>query len=304
MGACMDDFGVIPVFVAVVETGGFSSAARRLGVSKSAVSKRITQLEDKLGVRLLYRTTRQLSLTEAGEYYFANAVKALAYASEAEDSVTQLQAIPQGRLRISAPMSFGRLHIAPLIPKFMAQYPSIHVDLVMDDRVIDMVEGGFDVAVRVGDLPDSTLIARPLAPMRYVICASPEYAKTHILPRTPAELSEHSCLLFSYTGSEWDFIYQGKIERVRVAGTYQANNSEALREALMHGLGIARIPTFVVGPDIANGRLVQLLNEYDMPTRTFYAVFPKRQHLPAKVRVFTDFVVAHFGGETPYWDLV
>ena len=298
----MDAFGTIPVFVAVVENGGFSSAARKLGVSKSAVSKRITQLEDRLGVRLLYRTTRRLSLTEAGEHYFTNAVRALAYASEAEDSVTQLQAIPQGRLRINTPMSFGRLHIAPLIPKFIELYPNVQVDLVMDDRVVDLVEGGFDIAIRGGDLPDSTLVARKLAPMCSVLCASPAYVGQHCMPRTPADLVEHNCLLFSYSASDWTFLKQGVTETVRVTGTYQVNNSEALREALLQGVGIARVPTFVVGPDITEGRLVEVLGDYQMPAKTLYALFPKRQHLPAKVRVFIDFIVNHFGGDTPYWD--
>lgn len=298
----MDTFGTMPVFVAVVESGGFSSAARKLGVSKSAVSKRITQLEDKLGVQLLYRTTRRLNLTEAGEHYFANAVKAMAYAREAEDSVTQLQATPQGRLRINIPMSFGRLHIAPLIPEFIELYPGVHVDMVMDDRIVDLVENGFDIAIRGGDLPDSTLIARKLAPIRNVLCASPAYIVQHRMPRTPADLAEHNCLLFSYSASEWSFSKQGEAKTVRVSGRYQVNNSEALREALLQGIGIARIPTFVVGLDIMEGRLVEVLSEYQMPTKMLYALFLKRQHLPAKVRVFIDFVVKRFGDDEPYWD--
>ena len=298
----MDGFGAIPVFVAVVETGGFSPAARKLGVSKSAVSKRISRLENKLGVRLLYRTTRQLSLTEAGERYYEHAVKAMAYASGAEDAVTQLQAEPQGRLRINTPMSFGRLHIAPLIPRFLARYPRIDVDMVMDDRVVDLVEEGFDVAIRGGDLPDSTLIARRLAPMRSVVCASPEYLAQKPAPPNPEALLDHNCLLFSYSASEWTFLGQGEPVTVRVSGGYRVNNSEALREALLQGLGIARIPTFVVGPDLAAQRLVQVLTSYRTPEKTVYALFPKRQHLPAKVRVFIDFVVERLGGDVPYWE--
>ncbi|MFC1749054.1 LysR family transcriptional regulator [Pseudomonadota bacterium] len=298
----MEGMGAIPVFVAVAESGGFSSAARKLGVSKSAVSKRITQLEDKLGVRLLYRTTRRLNLTEAGEHYYENAVKALAYACEAEDSVTQLQESPQGRLRINAPMSFGRLHIAPLIPKFMAQYPEINIDLVMNDSVVDLIEGGFDIAIRGGDLPDSTLVARKLAPMHSVVCASPDYMAQNTMPRTPAELSEHNCLLYAYSVNEWCFQKEAKIETVQVTGNYQVNNGEALREAILQGSGIGRIPTFVAGPEIASGRLDVVLSDYTMPPKTLYAVYPKRQHLPAKVRLFIDFVVECFGSETPYWD--
>ena len=298
----MDGFSTIPVFVAVVECGGFSPAARKLGVSKSAVSKRITQLEDKLGVRLLYRTTRKLSLTEAGEHYYANAVKAVAFAGEAEDAVTQLQQVPQGRLRINTPMSFGRLHIAPLIPQFLKRYPNVEVDMVMDDRVVDLVESGFDCAIRGGDLPDSTLIARKLAPLRLALCASPEYVVKYGVPKTPADLVEHDCLLFAYSVSEWPFSADGKATSVKVSGSYQANNSEALREAVLQGVGISRIPTFVVGSDIREGRLVELLADYQMPVKALYALFPKRQHLPAKVRVFIDFVVEQLGGDQPCWD--
>jgi len=302
VGAIMDGFSAIPVFVAVVECGGFSPAARKLGVSKSAVSKRITHLEDKLGVRLLYRTTRKLSLTEAGEHYYANAVKALAYAGEAEDAVTQLQQTPRGRLRIHTPMSFGRLHIAPLMPCFLKRYPNIQVDMVMDDRVVDLVESGFDCAIRGGDLPDSTLIARKLAPLRLVLCASPEYVALHEMPKIPADLVEHDCLLFTYSVSEWPFSAAGKTESVQVSGSYQANNSEALREAVLQGVGISRIPSFVVGDDIRAGRLVEVLADYQMPVKALYALFPKRQHLPAKVRVFIDFVVERLGGDFPCWD--
>lgn len=298
----MENLGVIPVFVAVVETGGFSPAARKLGISKSAVSKRIGQLEDRLGVRLLYRTTRRLSLTEAGERYFENAMKALTYANEAEDSVTQLQAKPKGRLRINTPMSFGRLHISPLIPKFHHIYPEIDVDLVMDDRIVDLVAEGFDIAIRVGSLTDSTLIARKLAPMRSVICASPEYIDQYGMPTSPSDLLEHNCLLFSYSANEWTFLGQGGPTSVRVSGTFQVNNSEAIREALLQGMGLARIPTFVVGPDLAEQRLIPLLSDYQMPEKTLYAVFAKRQHLPPKVRVFIDFIVENIGSDIPYWE--
>jgi len=298
----MEGFSAIPVFVAVVETGGFSPAARRLGISKSAVSKRITQLEEKLGVRLLYRTTRRLSLTEAGEYYFENAVQALSYATEAEAAVTQLQVKPQGRLRINTPMSFGRLHIVPLIPGFLARYPGVEVEMVMEDRVVDLVDKGFDVAIRGGDLPDSTLIARKLAPLRYAVCASRQYIEQHGAPQTPEELVNHNCLLFSYSASEWSFICDGEERRYAVSGNYRVNNGEAVREAVLQGAGVSRIPTFTVGPDIAANRLVQLLRDYPMPEKSLYALFPKREYLPAKARVFIDYVVACFGEELPYWD--
>jgi DNA-binding transcriptional LysR family regulator len=300
----MEGFGAIPVFVAVVENGGFSPAARALGISKSAVSKRINQLEQHLGVRLLHRTTRKLSLTEAGERYFEHATQALAAAGQAEDAVTELQGEPQGQLRINAPMSFGRLHVAPLIPKLLKRCPKLQIDLVMDDRKVDLVAGGFDVAIRAGNLPDSTLIARKLAPCRHVLCASPDYIDRYDRPGTPAELTGHNCVLYSYSSDadEWTLIGEGELETVAVSGSYKVNNSEALLEALRQGVGIGRLPTFVAGPDLKTGRLVKLFESYRIPDITIYAVFPEREYLPAKVRTFLDFATEYFGGDKPYWD--
>ena len=300
----MNAFGAIPVFVAVVENDGFSAASRALGISKSAVSKRINQLENHLGVRLLHRTTRKLSLTEAGERYFEHAAQALTAAGQAEDAVTELQGEPQGKLKISSPMSFGRLHVAPLIPIFTQRYPKILIDLVMDDRNIDLVAEGFDLAIRSGDMPASTLIARKLAPLRQVLCASPDYIDRYSMPVTPSELSERNCILFSYSGdaNEWTLNKDGKSEAVLVSGSYRVNNSEAILVALREGIGIGRLPTFVAGPDLREGNLVRILESYHIPDHTFYAVFPERQYLPAKVRVFLDFSINYFGGDQPYWD--
>ena len=300
----MNEFGAIPVFVAVVENDGFSAASRVLGISKSAVSKRINQLENHLGVRLLHRTTRKLSLTEAGERYFEHAAQALTAAGQAEDAVTELQGEPQGKLKISSPMSFGRLHVAPLIPIFTQRYPKILIDLVMDDRNIDLVAEGFDLAIRSGDMPASTLIARKLAPLRQVLCASPDYIDRYGMPVTPSELSERNCILFSYSGdaNEWTLIKDGKSEAVLVSGSYRVNNSEAILVALREGIGIGRLPTFVAGPDLREGNLVRILESYHIPDHTFYAVFPERQYLPAKVRVFLNFSINYFGGDQPYWD--
>ncbi|WP_282608825.1 LysR family transcriptional regulator [Pelagibius sp. Alg239-R121] len=300
----MEGIGAIPVFVAVVENGGFAAAARKLGVSKSAVSKRVSQVESRLGVLLLHRSTRRLSLTEAGERYFAHAVEALAAAREAEDAVAQLQSAPQGRLRINTPMSFGRLHIAPLIPAFLKRYPGIEIDMVMEDRVVDLIEGGFDVAIRAGSLPDSALIARKLAPCYNVLCAAPEYIAESGGPSKPSDLLDHNCLHYAYSSDAQEWVFQGHdaATKIQTRGNYHVNNSEALREAVIGGCGIGRLPTFIAGPDIAAGRLVRLLEEYPMPSQIFYAVFPERRHLPAKVRVFVDYAVERFGAERPYWD--
>jgi len=302
----MEGFSAIPIFVAVVEKGGFSAAARTLEISKAAVSKRISQLEAQLGVRLLHRTTRRLSLTEAGERYFEYAAQALASAKQGEDAVTELQGEPQGKLKISSPMSFGRLHVAPLIPKLLKRYPKLEIDLIMDDRKVDLVAKGVDIAVRSGsgNLPDSTLVARKLAPLRQVLCASPEYIEQHGRPEKPADLTAHNCVLYSYSSdvNEWTLSKDGKPETVAVSGNYRLNNSEGIIEAIKEGTGIGRLPTFVAGPDLKAGRLVQLFQSYQIPDQTFYAVFPAREYLPAKVRVFLDFAIEYFGGDEPYWD--
>lgn len=300
----MENFAAIPVFVTVIETGGFSPAARLLGISKSAVSKRVTQLEEQLGVKLIHRTTRQLSLTEAGEHFYQHARIAHEAAKNAQDAVTQLQGEPQGRLRINSPMSFGRLHLAPLIPVFLKRYPKITIDMVMDDKVLDLIGEGFDIAIRSGELPSSSLIARKLAPLNSVLCASPDYLKTHGKPEQLEHLKDHNCLIFTHSNDvkEWTFMKNGTTQAIDIKGNYQVNNSEALREALLQGAGIGRLPTFIAGPDIKAGRLIPLFEEYQMPAKTIYAVFPERQYLPAKVRAFIDFAIEYFGGDQPYWD--
>ncbi|WP_444916976.1 LysR family transcriptional regulator [Microbulbifer sp. JMSA003] len=300
----METIAAIPIFVTVAETGGFSPAAKLLGISKSAVSKRVTQLELQLGVKLLHRTTRKLSLTEAGEHFYEHARIAYKSAKDAQDAVLQLQGKPRGRLRINAPMSFGRLHLAPLIPVFMERYPEISIDMVLDDKVVDLVGEGFDIAIRGGDLPDTSLIARKLAPLKSVLCASPSYLKEFGEPTELEQLSAHNCLIFTYSRDvkEWGFFKDNHLHTIEVKGNYQVNNSEALREALLQGVGIGRLPTFVAGPDIEAGKLIPLFEEYQMPAKSIYAVFPERQFMPAKVRAFIDFAIEYFGGDTPYWD--
>lgn len=302
----MDGFSAIPVFVAVVEKSGFSPAARHLGISTPAVSKRITQLEQQLGVQLLHRTTRKLSLTEAGQHFYEHAVRAHAAARDALDAVAQLQGEPRGRLRINIPMSFGRLHLAPLIPEFLRRYPDITLDMVMEDRQVDLVREGFDIAIRGSNLPDSSLIARKIAPLNNILCAAPSYIAEQGQPLSVAALSQHNCLAFSYASRshEWSFSKDSYEQTVTVTGNYQVNNSEALLEAIVQGLGIGRLPTFVAAKEISRGRLIQLLPEYTMPSQTIYAVMIERQYMPAKVRVFLDYLIEKLSTEPPYWDKV
>ncbi|BBB27316.1 LysR family transcriptional regulator [Amphritea japonica] len=300
----MDSFGAIPVFVAVVESGGFSPAARFLGISKSAVSKRITQLEQQLGVKLLHRTTRKLSLTEAGEHYFEHAVMANRAAKDAEDAVAQLQGEPQGRLRINAAMSFGRLHVVPMIPAFLKRYPKVSIDLELDDKTVDMVQGGVDIAIRGGTMIDSTLIARKLVPLRSVLCVSQSYLNQFGRPKQLDDLLQHNCLSFRYSNDSkgWSFRQNDRTQMVAVSGNYQANNSEALLDAVLQGVGISRLPTFVVGPYLRSGQLIQLFPEYQMPAQDISAVMIERQYMPAKVRAFLDFAIEYLGSDAPYWE--
>ncbi|MCG8436367.1 MAG: LysR family transcriptional regulator, partial [Gammaproteobacteria bacterium] len=270
----MANLDEMAIFAAVVETTGFSAAARRLEISKSAVSKAVNRLEDRLGVRMLHRTTRKISLTEAGEVYYGFARSALSEADAAEDAVVNLSRRPRGKLRVTAPMSLSIMHLACLIPGFMQKNPGIQVDLVLGDEVKDLIEGGFDMAIRIGHLRSSSLVARKISSMHAVVCATPEYLTKHGEPRTPTELMEHNCLLFSYLRDphEWRFIGPNGPASVRVSGNYQANNSLVLRTAALRSLGIARVPLYVVGADLAAGKLVEVLPDYKLESPPIYAV--------------------------------
>lgn len=300
----MFEISSIPIFISVVEQGSFSKAADILGFSNSAVSKRITALEAQLGVKLLYRSTRKLSLTEAGERYYEHAQRALQAAKEAESAATGLQQEAQGVLRISAPMSFSRIHLAPLIPEFLKRFPNIKIQMELSDTWSDVIAEGFDLALRAGELPDSMMIAKPIAPLHSVICASPEYVKAYGAPKTPLDLMQHNCLLYSYhsTNNEWIFSQNDQEIKVSVQGNFQVNNSDALKEALLTGLGITRLPSFIAGEEIKKGRLIPLLTEYQMPCKELVALYPERQYLAKKVRVFLAFLEASFNRELPYWD--
>ena len=300
----MTEIGAIPVFVAVAENQGFAAAARRLGITKSAVSKRISALETHLGVQLFHRSTRSISLTEAGEAYLEHAVHALGYAQEAEDAVAALQGEPVGHLKLSVPMSFGQLHVAPAIPKFLKLYPSITMELSMDDRFIDLVDSGMDLALRAGTMPDSALVARRLAPIHSVIVASAEYLDRSGEPTHPQDLAGHNCLHYAYSRDplEWRFLSADGEIAVKTKGNFRVNNSAALCTTLLAGMGIGRLPTFIAGEHLSSGRLRRVLLDYPMPEQALFAVFPERRHLPAKVRAFIGFFAEYIGKGTPYWD--
>ncbi len=300
----MDNLTDAAVFCQVVESGSFTAAAERLGLSRSVVSKYISRLEDRLGARLLNRTTRRLSLTEAGQAYFARTQRGLQEIEAAEAEVSSLQAAPRGKLRLNAPMSFGILHIAPAMADFAACYPELSVEMSLDDRQVDLVEEGFDLAIRIAELPDSSLIARRLGPCRHVVCASPDYLAKRGTPRVPDDLRNHHALTYRYQASpsEWRFITpDGRYASVPVSGAIEMNNSLAIREVVLRGAGITLTPTFVVGEDIKTGRLHSVLNDYRAQELSIYAVYPERRHLSPKVRAFVEYMQERLS-DPPYWD--
>jgi len=294
----------IAVFVAVVDAGSFTRAAERLKVSRPAVSKQVSRLEESLGVRLLNRTTRRLSLTEAGRIFHEGASRSLDDLAEVRAEVSRLQDQPRGVLRINVPMSFGILHVAPLLPEFLQAYPELSVEMNLDDHKLDVIDEGFDVSIRISDLPDSTLIARRLARCRHVIVAAPAYLDRHGTPETPADLQGREVLNYSLqqSASQWHFLNpDGQPEQVTVGGRLQLNNSLALRKSLLAGMGLARTPTFLVGDDLRAGRLTAVLGDYRSLEVSIYLVYPQRRHLSPKVRAFADFLAARIT-DPPYWD--
>lgn len=299
-----ESFSAIPVFVAVIETGSFSAAAEKLTMTKSGVSKRISSLEDSLGVRLFNRSTRKMTLTEAGEQFSDYARNVVMIAQEGISAISQYQGKPKGTLKINAPMTFSRLHIVPFLKEFLERYPDIKVILNMDDKVVEMVKGGFDVGIRIGELKDSSLIAKKLVDCKSVMCASPEYIAKFGKPNTPLEIAHHNCIYYSLfqSGIEWRFFHNGVKISVEPKGNFIVNNSDAIAEVLLQGLGICQIPTFIVHQHLANGKLVRLLEDYELPNHAIYALYPERKHLPEKVRAFIEYISEKLGNGSGYWD--
>jgi DNA-binding transcriptional LysR family regulator len=300
----MDRMAGMAVFTKVVGAGSFSAAARGMNLSQAYVTKQIQELESWLGARLLNRTTRRLSLTEVGSGFYDRCMRILDAIEEARSAAGALQTVPRGRLRINAPVSFGLLHLAPAVTEFLETYPDVSIEMLVNDRVVDLLEGEFDVGVRIGRLRDSSLIARRIAPIRLAICAAPAYLARHGAPKTPDDLANHNCLEYTYFESrgEWRLLDPAGSEiAVPVSGRYLANNADVLRSTALAGGGIILAPTFLLGEDLRAGRLVRLLPEYPPPEQALHALYPPGRHLSAKVRSFVDFLVARFGGE-PVWD--
>ncbi len=301
--AYIDPLEGVSVFAAVVEAESFSGAARTLRCSKAAVSTQIRKLEDRLGVRLLNRTTRRVSLTGEGRAYFEHARRMLDEAREATDAIDSLDAEPRGLLRVNAPMSFGILHLGPALTEFIKAHTKVEVELNLNDRRIDLIEEGFDLAVRIARLADSTLIARRLAPCRRVIVAAPDYWKRHGRPTSPEDLRNHEALIYEHMENPdtWRFKGPGGAISVAVRGRYRANNGEVLMEAAKAGLGVCLEPTFLCCRDLQRGELEIALENFEDDAISVYAVYPHRRHLSTRVRALVDFLVEHFG-DPPYWD--
>ncbi len=294
----MGHSGELLLVVELARAGGMSAAARELDVTPAAVSKRLAQIEARLSVRLFNRSTRRLSLTAEGEVYLENARRILGEIDDLDALIASRQAAPRGLLKVNAPLGFGRSYIAPAIAEFAQKYPEVSLQLQLTDRPADFVREAFDVAVRFGDLPDTSLIARKIAPNRRLVCASPGYLKKHGTPATPHDLARHQCIVLRQNEAAyglWRFTRGRRSETVKVRGNLSSNDGEVTLTWGLAGLGILQRAEWDLARYLRSGRLVQVLEDYALPQADIYAVFPERHHLSAKVRVFVDFLVAYFG---------
>ena len=300
----MDRFVALETFVRVVDRGGFSAAAQDLRISRAMVSRHVQELEARLGARLLHRTTRRVSLTEAGQVYYDRSAHLLADLASADSEVGELHTRPRGLLRINGPVVFGSLHLSAAVADYMAAFPEVKIELTLNDRTVDLVEEGFDLAIRIGRLADSSLMARRLAPCRLVIVASPDYLARRGTPQEPGDLTKHDCIRYMYGegGDVWHFQGPDGKLAVRVQGQLRTNNGDAMRIAASRGMGIAVIPSFIVSEELANGALVPLLKGWGAAEEiALHAVYPPGRNPSAKLRSFIDFLVPRFG-EHPVWD--
>lgn len=289
------------IFARVARTGNMSAAGRDMGLSPAVVSKRISMLEDRLGARLFQRTTRQLTLTETGEGYFKRVIDILSLVEEAEDFVSRRNTNPRGQLKVTAPTTFSRMHVAPQLPGFLERYPELSLDLHLTDHNVDIIREGFDLAIRIGELQDSSLVARKLSPDNRVIVAAPEYLERNGTPKSLADLDHHNCLS---AGAQdvWRLDGPEGKRNIRVTGNIRTNSSELIHAAIVSGQGIGLRGTWEVGPELRSGALKVVLPQYrGSPNMAIYAVYPSRDFMPAKVSVFIDMLAERFGLD-PYWN--
>ncbi len=300
----LDRITGMQVVVKVAATGGFSAAARELRLSQTMVTKHVAEIETRLGVTLFHRSTRRLTLTEAGSRYLESCTRILAEIEDAETEAGAGRAEPRGTLRVNAPVSFGMREIGPLLSEFLDKNPEVSIELGVNDRVVDLIDEGWDLAIRIGRLEDSSLVARKLAPVRTVVCASPAYLQKHGAPRTIADLKAHNCLEYTLgkiiVSRRWPFGRKADIV-AEVNGNLRANNGDTLLMAACAGLGLIYEPTFIVGDHLRDGRLVPLALDHPPIEMGLYAVYPPQRAVPAKVRAFIDFLLERFSPEPP-WD--
>ena len=299
----MLDLNLMAIFARVVEAESFAEAARRMNTSRSAVSKAVAKLEKSLGARLVNRTTRHLSLTEIGSMIADHCCRMLDEADQGERLVASFTSEPRGVLRVSASVAFGTLHIAPALAEFLPRFPNLKIDLTISDRWIDLAEERYDLSIRVMSDPPGNWVARKLAPVRRRVCATPSYFALHGIPETPSDLGTHDCLDYTRSGEagRWRFVSNGAEQTVAITGPLQVDDDEALSQAVLGGLGVAFLPTFIIGKELQDGRLQSVLSDYTQVDRYVYALYLPTRHLPNKVRVFIDYLVERFGTE-PYWD--
>jgi DNA-binding transcriptional LysR family regulator len=289
----MDLFSSMRLYVAVVDGGSFAAAADKLGISRAMASKQIQQLEEHLGTRLLNRTTRRLSLTETGRQFHQRSTQILDDVAEAEQIAGQMTHKPQGVLRVTIPLSYGQHRLAAIIGDYTQAYPQVQLDISLSDRKVDLIEDGLDLAIRIGAMPQTDLIARKIGSVRSIVCAAPAYLALHGTPQSPADLSAHACLGYTLSGSgaQWELEGVGGPVIVPISGPIRADNGDIIRLAAIKGAGIVFQPHFIVGEDIEAGRLVRVLPDWQSRELGIHAVYPSRKHLSAKVRTFIDFLI-------------
>ena len=295
----MDHLSAIRAFAQVVESGSFAKAADRLGISTTATSRQVAELEAHLQTRLLNRTTRKVSLTEGGRAYYERVVQLLADLEEAEQEASRAAVVPRGVIKMTAAVNFGVGHVAPAIAAFLARHAEVRFDVSLSDRIVDLVEEGFDLGIRIGAAGSPNLVARKLGETRVVPCASPDYLAKRGTPQVPEDLARHNCFTYEYVTPRnvWTFRdADGRERPVRIAGNLHSNNGDLLAEAAARGAGIVLEPAFIVGPEVRAGHLVPLLQDFAPAPLPIYAVYPSRKHLSAKVRLFVDFLVERFAG--------
>lgn len=294
------DISDLEIFARVVAAGSLSAAGRELDLSPAVVSKRLRRLEDHLGTRLLQRTTRQIALTEAGQGFYERIVPILAGIEEAEAFVTRRSTLARGTLKISAPTSFGRIHIAPYLREFMAQNPDLNINLMLSDEIVDIVGEGYDLAIRIGELSDSSLVSKRLTGVTRILVAAPSYLKERGMPETIADLGQHNCIA-PHNGEHWKLEGPDGQHMIRPLGPLNTNSSEVVREAVLSGVGIALRSTWDIGPELAAGRLARVLPDYEGSRNiAVHALYPSKRFLPAKVRLFIDYLVSIYQPSPPW----